>query len=74
MVDAIESDEPIHGAIVGGVEAVSIVDQVFGAFADALATQPERADVAGRLRNALITNGVRSEGGLRAALFGASDA
>lgn len=51
------------------IGSIPIVHQVFGAFADALAEQPERAAVAARLRKALITDGARTEATLRAALF-----
>lgn len=56
------------------VGSVSIVHQVFGAFADALAAQPERVTVADRLRKALIIDGARTEATLRAALFEGDDA
>jgi hypothetical protein len=56
------------------VSAIPIIHQVFGAFADSLASQPERMAVAERLRKALITDGARTEATLRAALFEGGDA
>ena len=64
------SDGTVHGP---PNDAVPIVHQIFGAFADALAAQPDRAAVAQRLRKALVTDGARSEVALRAALFDGGD-
>lgn len=49
---------------------VSVLHQVYGAFADALGAQEGYKEVAERLRQALIKDGGRSEAALRTALFG----
>jgi hypothetical protein len=63
-------DGTVHGT---SNDAVPIVHKIFGAFADALAAQPDRAAVAERLRKALVTDGARTEVALRAALFDGGD-
>jgi len=65
-----DSDGTVHGT---SNDAVPIVHKIFGAFANALAAQPDRAAVAERLRKALVTDGARSEAALRAVLFDGGD-
>lgn len=72
------TDDAIEGP--GGTKheneigAVSIVHQIFGAFADALSAKTERVSAADRLRKALIIDGARTEAALRAALFEGGEA
>ena len=51
-------------------EPISVLHQVYEAFADALGDQEGCEDAAERLRKTLVQDGKRSESVLRAALFG----
>lgn len=53
----------------GPEPTVSVLHQVYGAFADALGAEEGRKSAAERLRKVLIIDGARSEAALRAALF-----
>ena len=56
-----------------GEPAPSVASRVLAAFVDAVAEDPELADVAARLRQTLLEHKNLTEASLRQALFGDAD-
>jgi hypothetical protein len=66
--------QPADGNTAEAAAPVSVLHQVYGAFADAFAGLDGCKDAAERMRKTLIQDGGRSEAALRAALFGTDGA